>query len=173
MCYQLNSRKVACQSVKNWPSSINQVDNTSELRHSATSLSQVIVKLCLQHDSHAGQLAIADTYLKKSFCIGWMPFLTPNQQCQSKKDNYQLSLTDHATESCCRQSSTITAINYSGRVSRRYCQLSWLMVVQFITLWVSTFLKLKMITHFNDAVAKLCLQCFDAVGWAAERASGL
>ena len=40
-------------SVINWTVVGQQVDNTSEFRRSSASLSQAIVKLCLQHESVA------------------------------------------------------------------------------------------------------------------------
>jgi len=38
---------------------------------------------------------------------------------------------------------------------------------------ISLFAQLLFLWFFNCAFSALCLQCFDAVGWAAGRASGL
>jgi len=67
----------------------------------------------------------------------------PSSQ-QVKVTSISCCLLTSMTESCCRQSSMITVINYSSRVeARRYCRLSWPTMVQFITLWLSTFLELN------------------------------
>jgi len=60
--YQLSSRslKVDARSVINW-TVIGQADKASEFRRLTASLSQMIVKVCLQHDAVARRGSISDS----------------------------------------------------------------------------------------------------------------